>query len=468
MQPVTTEITFVQGIADVIIKYGFLGLGLVLIIIIPPLIWGKSRRFALVSLSAGLAFLVTFGVLSIVAQFFPWLIISKNPVLFGMVREIPNGFGLHVRDNEWRVGQAYLKRENHPDNASLFNEYFLLVPVLEPKCLGIIIDSTDPNKEQSFSYNIEGLEFGDVASMRELILHSIRNSDGSISLTGWREQDKQRVDPPLKIAERKSGETVCGDDSSNRAESVFWKIFEAAQAAEHSPIPPSVKASPNPSPVDRGKIEAALQSDDPFVRRSARSSLAKLGTDAAPIMGDLLSSGNYRLELGSLAAISEMSEEQRAGLPNQIKKQIEIYTTSCDPAIRETAVRALSGLGMLSTRSTKTASSVNSSVNIAGRWCNNFGTVIEIVQEGDAFRFSALAINNIQYSGQGTISGNNLDFSYNARLPAAAAAVGVGAAVVGRCTGTVFANGSEIRYTCKDTINGSYTASAIKQTIDPR
>jgi hypothetical protein len=60
MQPGTAEITLLQGVADVIIKYGFLGLGLVLIIIIPPLIWGKSRRFALASLSAGLAFLVTY------------------------------------------------------------------------------------------------------------------------------------------------------------------------------------------------------------------------------------------------------------------------------------------------------------------------------------------------------------------------------------------------------------------------
>jgi hypothetical protein len=233
MQPGNTEISLIQGVADVIIKYGFLGLGLVLILIVPPIVWAKSRSIGYASLSAGLAFLITYGVLSIVEQYFPELIISKKPVLFGVVREVPNGLKVQVHNNEWRVGQAYLKRENHPDNISLFNEYFLLSPVLDPRCLAIIIDSADPNKGQEFIYNIDGLENSDVASMKELILHA-HSSQGSIKqLNGWREQNGHQVPPALKVEKRTSGEKLCGDDNedppANQVLDLFGNIFGVAQ-----------------------------------------------------------------------------------------------------------------------------------------------------------------------------------------------------------------------------------------------
>jgi hypothetical protein len=323
MEPVNAEpLKFFQEVVDVIITYGIPALGLVLIVIVPPITirWAKSRSIGYASGSAGLAFLITYGVFSIVAQYFPWLL-SKS-VLSGMVWEVPDGFKVEVRDNERRVGYGYLKRENHPNDPRLFNEYFLLYPVRDPRCLAIIIDSTDPNKEQESIYNVEGLEKSDVTSRKDLILHAKRTPQGDIKLNGWREQDGQHVPPPLNVDKQTSAEHLCGDDNEDQPakhSDLFGNIFAVAHAAGKSPQP----ANPGPRPAETNprpplktleNIKAALQNDDAFVRRDARSNLAKLGPNAAPILSELLSSGNYRLELGSLAAIAEMTKEQRAGL----------------------------------------------------------------------------------------------------------------------------------------------------------
>jgi hypothetical protein len=351
MQPGNAETIFVQGVADVIIKYGFLAVGLVLIVIVPPItiMWAKSRSIAYASFWAGLAFLTTYGLLSIVEQYFPWLLISKNPVLFGMVREVPNGFKVQVRENERGV-KVYLNRQYHPDNVSLFNEFFVLSPVYHPKCLAIIIDSTDPNKEQVFSYNIDGLELSDVISMKELILHATRSSDGSILLTGRREKNGLHVPPPLKVEQRTGEEKLCNDDNqdqaANQVSDLFGYIFGVAYAADHgpTPAPPGTHPpAPSPKPLTLENIRPRLQNDDAFVRRDARSDLARLGAGAGPVVSQLLSSGNYRLELGGLAAIAEMPKEQRAGLSDEVKRQVESHTNSSDPTMRETALRALSG-----------------------------------------------------------------------------------------------------------------------------
>src|SRR5207245_336926 len=90
-------------------------------------------------------------------------------------------------------------------------------------------------------------------------------------------------------------------------------------------------------------IQQALENDDAFVRRNARFYLAKMGIDAIPIINQLLSSGNYRLELGGLAALAEMPPELRVQMPDEIKKQVKRRIDSPDPTTKETAARALSG-----------------------------------------------------------------------------------------------------------------------------
>jgi hypothetical protein len=351
MQPGNAELKLVQEVDDAIITYGVPALGLVLIVIVPPItiIWAKSRLIAYASLSEGLAFLITYGFLSIIVQYFPQLLFSKSAALFGKVWEVPNGFKVQVRENELDVGYAYVKRENHADDLSLFNEKFLLFPVRHPRCLAIIIDSTDPNKGQEFFYNIDGLEKTDVTSMKQLILRAKTISQDSIRLNGWREQNGDQVPPPLKV-EQTSAEHLCGNDNedppANQVSDLFGYIFGVAYAADHNPTPAPPRThppAPSPRPLTLENIRPRLQNDDAFVRTDARSDLARLGARAGPIVSQLLSSGNYRLELGGLAAIAEMPKEQRAGLPDEVKKQVQSHTNSSDPTIRATALRALSG-----------------------------------------------------------------------------------------------------------------------------
>jgi hypothetical protein len=100
-------------------------------------------------------------------------------------------------------------------------------------------------------------------------------------------------------------------------------------------------------------------------------------------------------------------------------------------------------------------------VNIAGTWRDNWGTVTEIVQEGDVFRFSAVGRScqgsYFQSSGRGTISGHNVESSYSSSLPSG-----------GQCSGIVFPGGGEISSTCKDTVCGSFNSSSVRLNYQQR
>jgi len=96
--------------------------------------------------------------------------------------------------------------------------------------------------------------------------------------------------------------------------------------------------------------------------------------------------------------------------------------------------------------------------NVAGHWRDNWGITYDIEQEGDTFQYSASGPscrvngNNFQSSGRGTIRGRNVESRCSSSLPSR-----------GYCSGTVFANGTEMRSTCNDTICGSFSSSLIKQ-----
>ncbi len=340
MDDAGTQLAFLTQTADLIVKYGFLGLGLVLIVVIAPIVWSRSRLISYVALSSGLAFLITFGVLSIVQQYFPWLIISRDRMLFGIIREVPNGFQVQVRDDEWRVGQAYLKRENHPEKLTLFNEYFLLASVRNPTCLAVILDSTDPKSERQYLFNVEGIGAGDISLARELVLSVALAADGSIHLAGWRERDQRRIDPPLAIDARLPSQTLCGDGGDTPPSPVPRTTVGALSGISGASAQ-ATGALGIGQPLDAGQLQAALKSDDAFVRRNGRSYLAQLGPQAAPLVEQFLSSDDYRLKLGGLAAVAQMPSQQRAQLPESLMAHIRTYTTDPDQATRDAALRAL-------------------------------------------------------------------------------------------------------------------------------
>jgi hypothetical protein len=97
--------------------------------------------------------------------------------------------------------------------------------------------------------------------------------------------------------------------------------------------------------------------------------------------------------------------------------------------------------------------------SVTGRWVDNWGTVYEVVQEGDAFRFSASGTScrgtYFQSSGRGTISGFKVQSTYTSTIPSG-----------GQCNGTVFGNGTrmnQMNSTCNDTACGAFNASLVRQ-----
>src|SRR5947209_4155823 len=116
--PTTAEVELISKTADLLVKYGFLGVGLVLLFLAAPAIdkLFNSRQIALLVASFGLAFLVAFGALDIVQKYFPSWISSKRVLISGAVLKVPQGYQVQIASDLRTAGAAYLKRENDPLN----------------------------------------------------------------------------------------------------------------------------------------------------------------------------------------------------------------------------------------------------------------------------------------------------------------------------------------------------------------
>ena len=165
--------------------------------------------------------------------------------------------------------------------------------------------------------------------------------------------------------------------------------------------------------------------------------------------------GQLKAELGGLASRLAGVGISGSGKLNEEQYQ-NVLRQDLAATLRDNAACKLKVFETLSTKILSSVPQAEPVLNIAGRWRDNWGITYNIVQEGDAFRFSAFGPscrgNNFQTSGRGTISGRNLESSYSSSLPSG-----------GQCSGTVFANGAEMSSTCNDTICGSFSASLIKQ-----
>ena len=97
-----------------------------------------------------------------------------------------------------------------------------------------------------------------------------------------------------------------------------------------------------------------------------------------------------------------------------------------------------------------------SPIDISGRWRDTtWGHVSQITQNGEAFQYTvwgAACRGNFQSSGTGTIRGNRVESTYRSTMPSE-----------GRCSGTVSADGTQIRSTCVDSVCGSFPAATVRQ-----
>jgi hypothetical protein len=78
-----------------------------------------------------------------------------------------------------------------------------------------------------------------------------------------------------------------------------------------------------------------------FTRRDARIDLSRQGAEALNIISQLLDSGNYRIQLGALIALSEMPDNQRKRAPPALVDKARVLLNHNDAAMREAAARAI-------------------------------------------------------------------------------------------------------------------------------
>jgi hypothetical protein len=95
-------------------------------------------------------------------------------------------------------------------------------------------------------------------------------------------------------------------------------------------------------------------------------------------------------------------------------------------------------------------------LDINGLWRDTtWGNMSQIAQDGEAFHFTAWGSacrGNFRSSGTGTIRGTRFESAYRSTMPSE-----------GRCSGTVSADGTQIRSTCVDSVCGSFASSAVRQ-----
>jgi len=94
--------------------------------------------------------------------------------------------------------------------------------------------------------------------------------------------------------------------------------------------------------------------------------------------------------------------------------------------------------------------------NIAGVWRDNWGTVYQLTQHGNAFQFAAVGTSctgaYVQSFGSGSVAGNSVQISYQSSLPSR-----------GSCSGTLSSNGQELTSTCTDFVCGTFVSSAVRE-----
>jgi hypothetical protein len=95
-------------------------------------------------------------------------------------------------------------------------------------------------------------------------------------------------------------------------------------------------------------------------------------------------------------------------------------------------------------------------LDINGVWRDTtWGHMSQIAQDGEAFHFTAWGSacrGNFRSSGTGTVRGTRFESAYRSTMPSE-----------GRCSGTVSADGTQIRSTCVDSVCGSFASSAVRQ-----
>ena len=314
------DVKLLTEAADLIVKYGFLGVGLVLTFAIAPFVnkvW-QSKNLTLTIACFGVAFIATWGVLDIVQRYFPNLISSKRVLLYGVVLKIPNGYQVQVGSDLRIAGSAYLKRENDVDNRELSNFPFLLLTSQSPNCLALGIINNNPKDDSGTSaFKIALRSEVDFKSDVALVAQ-VQPNEKQFKLNVWREVGGQTVGNAVLLE-------PLGDNDSGCAVGPSVGVLDWLMPTAFAQSPKSAQ-----------DFSVRLNSDDLVTRRNARIELSKQGQPALDMTRQFLNSDNYRLQLGALVALSIMTVDDRK---NCRRTCLQKCTNSPPTAMRRSAKR---------------------------------------------------------------------------------------------------------------------------------
>ena len=322
------DLNIVIQAADFAVKYGFLAVGLLLMLLIAPALY-KWPKLAIGTAIFGLAFVVAFGVVDLIRVVAPQWLGSQRVIISGAVLGVANGQQVQLRSDLRRPGHAYTKREHDPDpkSANVFNFPFLLVTRSAPKCIALAFENTTGNTEISHVFNITPVSIEDMKANVDILIELGRDQEKP-SVKVWREIEGNPTSGATQFFPLKDSDPGCtfALATAPNAPSAWHFIGRAsAQAASTS-------------------IEELLQSDDVFTRRNARITLSKQGQTGIKKIEELLArDDNYRLQLGAAVAITALPLADRANIPPSVNDKLRSLQKASDKTLRDTAVKALAG-----------------------------------------------------------------------------------------------------------------------------
>src|SRR5260221_5284715 len=304
------QLKLITGGADLMEKYGFLGVGLVLFVVLSGIAWARSREIGVATMIVGILFIVAFGVFDLLKTEFPDWLGGGRSFLSGSVLSVPNTFAVQLHSDQWRRGYAFVRRENDPNNGSLSRQSFLFALKQPPKCLAVAISSVDPNNDHASFFAIGDITAADMTPGTEMVAKVMPVDKDHFKLEVWREKDEVKIGQPVVLPDLGNPDFACPDTAGTSAATLFLDMvgIRAAYA--------------QPAQVTISDFSNALQSDDVFLRWRARRSLAELGSAAFDKIGIFLNSNVYRLQLGALVALSYMPAAERAKAPASIRSRV--------------------------------------------------------------------------------------------------------------------------------------------------
>ena len=120
------NVAIVGQVADLIVKYGFLAVGLALIVLAAMVykVW-NAKGITLATVCFGFAFIATYGILDIIQRVAPSLISSQRTIITGAIISVNQGYHIVMRSDIRRIGEAYIKREQDPQYRETYNFPFI-------------------------------------------------------------------------------------------------------------------------------------------------------------------------------------------------------------------------------------------------------------------------------------------------------------------------------------------------------